>query len=419
MTAIAQPGDSTPSSAAAVVVAAADTVQTSVAALTPLLAFACFVNMVGTLALSPFLPLIADELGTSVSVVGQISSTTMLLAAVLGLVAGPLGDRYGYRRSLVLGLTTATISALGLALAPALVPLFAAGLFGAVGRSIVMPTAMATITTLVPDETTRRSAISWIATGTTASPLIGIPLLTTLAAFTNWRVSLGLLGIVAGIMALVLWKLLPRSPQAAQGPFRLRQLLRAYGPLLHHRPSVALIAASLTTSIGVWGTFTYTAAFFVQIHGLDTAQVGLTYLVIGVGTVLGTRIVGSRLGAHPRLLLIAGRFVGGLAVLGALALPVSVYVALGLLTVAALTSTMSMSSSNVMLASDVPGGKGTALTLHAAALSLGTALGAAAGGLVLALADYAAIGLMGLLFFWLSAILVWLFHHRASAARSA
>src|SRR6185436_19530747 len=71
---------------------------------TPSLALGCFVNMVGTLAISPFLPLIGQELDVSVPVLGQIPTLTMLLAAALGILAGPLGDRYGHRRSVVIAL---------------------------------------------------------------------------------------------------------------------------------------------------------------------------------------------------------------------------------------------------------------------------------------------------------------------------
>ena len=59
-----------------------------------------------------------------------------------------------------------------------------------------------------------------------------------------------------------------------------------------------------------------------------------------------------------------------------------------LLAIVALTSTMCMASTVVMLASDAPGGRGTALTLLGSGLSLGTAIGAALGGLVLTVADF-------------------------------
>ncbi len=49
--------------------------------LVPPLALAAFVNMTGALALGPFLPVIADELGSGVAVLGQVPALAMLLAA--------------------------------------------------------------------------------------------------------------------------------------------------------------------------------------------------------------------------------------------------------------------------------------------------------------------------------------------------
>jgi predicted MFS family arabinose efflux permease len=389
---------------------------------TPSLALGCFVNMVGTLAISPFLPLIGDELDVSVAVLGQIPTLTMLLAAALGILAGPLGDRYGHRRSLVIALGTSTISALGIAWAPGLAPLFVAGLFGAVGRAVVMPTAQAIMGSAIHDETLRRQAISWVATGTTAAPLIGIPLLTTVAAVTQWRVSFAIVGLLSLVMSVALWRLLPADTTATRGAFRLRDILCAYAPLLRHRPSIALIGASLVVNIGTWATFTYMAAFFVQMHAFTTSEVGGTYLVCGIGTVLGTRVVGSRLGARCLTLLVTGRILGGICVLGALSLPVPPLVALTLLALAALASTMGMASTTVMLASDAPGGRGTSMTLHASALSLGTAVGAAVGGLILTVASYQTVGIVSMALFVASASVVWRWYthsHPDAAQESA
>src|SRR3712207_4834532 len=106
--------------------------QVASGALVPTLALGAFVTMLGELALGPFLPLVADEVGASVAVVGQVQSAALLLAGALGLVIGPLADRYGYRPALVTGLATVAISMVGAGLATALAPLLLAGLVGAV-----------------------------------------------------------------------------------------------------------------------------------------------------------------------------------------------------------------------------------------------------------------------------------------------
>jgi MFS family permease len=71
-----------------------------------------------TIALLPFMPVVAYELETSVAALGQVTAMSMALATGLGLVAGQYADRFGYRRILLLGVATVVVSAFGSAVAP-------------------------------------------------------------------------------------------------------------------------------------------------------------------------------------------------------------------------------------------------------------------------------------------------------------
>jgi MFS family permease len=95
----------------------------------------------------PFLPFIAEVHGVSVSLLGQIPALMLLLSTLLGLVIGPLADRYGNRRTLFLCLLAVVASGLLTGLAATLSVLFLAALFGAIGRAAVMPVAQATAAT--------------------------------------------------------------------------------------------------------------------------------------------------------------------------------------------------------------------------------------------------------------------------------
>ena len=80
--------------------------------LVPTLTLTTFVTMTSAFGLGPFLPVIAQELDTPVSLVGQIPAGMLLLSALLGLGIGPLADYLGYRRVLVIGVLTVVASAL-------------------------------------------------------------------------------------------------------------------------------------------------------------------------------------------------------------------------------------------------------------------------------------------------------------------
>src|SRR3954453_10375083 len=85
----------------------------------------------------PVLPALARELGSATSV-AQLTVTACLLGLALGqVVAGPLSDRFGRRRPLLLGVVAYVLTSALCALSPTIeiliVARFAQGLAGAVG----------------------------------------------------------------------------------------------------------------------------------------------------------------------------------------------------------------------------------------------------------------------------------------------
>jgi MFS family permease len=104
------------------------------------LAAICLAPLVGLLlatALSPFFPVIAADLGVPVALLGQIPAASMLVAAALSLVVGPLADSSGHRRLLLVGTLAVAVSALGTALAPSFALLLVVALIGAVSRAVI------------------------------------------------------------------------------------------------------------------------------------------------------------------------------------------------------------------------------------------------------------------------------------------
>src|SRR5262245_21413952 len=68
------------------------------------LPLAAFVSSLGTFAVGPFLPAMAADLGIGVALLGQVPALAALASAGLGLAVGPLADRVGHRRCLLLAL---------------------------------------------------------------------------------------------------------------------------------------------------------------------------------------------------------------------------------------------------------------------------------------------------------------------------
>ena len=344
------------------------------------LGLASFLSLLNQLALGPFLPVMAADLRTSVALLGQVPALSTLVAAALGLAIGPLADRLGHRRALLSGLAALGAGALGVALAPSYPVVLGVALVGALGRATIGPVAQALAGARFAGET-RRRALGWVVAGTSGAGVVGIPLLTAIAAALGWRAAFGGLALLVAAGLLLAWRAIERDrlgAPAAPGP---RALLAGYGPLLRHRPTLALVGASVLSAMGIWTTWTYLGAFYVQVHGFTTQGAGWVYMLASLGVLPGSLAAGGRLGRLPaRPLLIGSRLLMGLLLAAPLALPVGAPVSVGLLAVSSTMLGIGAVMINALLIGETPAGRATTMAFNQSAMSLGAAVGSAAGG---------------------------------------
>jgi predicted MFS family arabinose efflux permease len=377
---------------------------------------ATFVNFLGTLALGPFLPQVAEDLETPVALVGQVPALVMLLAALLGLVTGPFADQFGFGRTLMLGVLAATISTLAIGLAPTYGSLLAVSALGAIGRAAIQPSAQATVAAHYPVEAGRRVAMGRVQMGNSGAAIIGIPLLTWIAAIGGWRGAYLVL-VALGLCSLaVLWRTLPREASSRASGFRIRDVLASYAPLLRHQPTLGIIVSTLVGSAGAWVVWTYLAAFLVEIHGFTISEIGWVYLFGGGGVMVGTMLASTRIGAAPRRVMIWSRVVGGLLFACAMVPALPAIAVVALVSLAMVLNGMYGVPSLMVLNAESPAGRGTTMTLNSSAMSLGTALGGAAGGLALSLGGYVALGIGALIFQTAASGIIWLARPRSAAS---
>jgi DHA1 family putative efflux transporter-like MFS transporter len=365
-------------------------------------------STLGSLALAPFLTVIADELGTTVPLLGQVPALMTLAAAGLGLLAGPLADQYGHRRLLLIGAAAVVAYGVGTALASTYALLLLAGLLGAVSRAIVNPVSLAVAGTRFAGPRGRRVQ-SLVVAGVAGSGIVGVPLLTGVDALYGWRAAFVALA-VAGLAALLLTAVgLPREARAA-APLRLRAVLAAYAPLLRDRPALGLVASSFLRPAALWMMGTYISAFLVQTHGLSVQVAGFAFTAFGLGLLAGSLLAGGgRIGALPlRPTIIATAPLTGLVLGAAFLLPVPPAAVLALTFLGFVVNGVGSVTLNALLLSETPAGRATTMSLNGSAQSLGSAVGSSLGGLLLAVGGYGAIGVGIPLLGAAAAAVVWL-----------
>ena len=348
----------------------------------------------------------ARDLQTTVPLLGQVVTLMALISAGLGLLAGPLADRYGYRWPLVIGLLAIAVGLLGTGLAPTYPVLLGLGVVLGLGDALAYSLPFAIAATYFSG-TAQRRAIAWTIGALSTAPIIGVPLLTAVGGLTSWRVALAAAGVAAAGVAWFVAAVLPADRLHPASRLRVRALLAAYTPLLHHPPSLRFLAVSGLRGMWWVGLLTYMGAFLGTVVGFSPQHVGLVYALAG-GRIYGRQ---HNRGQSPRRVVAAARGrplerdrrgAGCADVL----VPVP-WVVVPLLLAVSVAAAICSVSVVALLADESPAGAGTTMVLNGSVLNLGTAGGAVLGGALIAFGGYAALGIGLPLFALAAAALAW------------
>ena len=371
-----------------------------------LLCLSAFLAALNYFAPTPFYPQMAHDLQTTVPLLGQVVTLMALISAGLGLIAGPLADRYGYRWPLVFGLLAIAVGLLGTGLAPTYPVLLGLGVVMGFGDALAYSLPFAIAATYFSGPAQRR-AIAWTIGALSTAPIIGVPLLTAVGGLTSWRVALAAAGVTALAVAWLVAAVLPADRMHPSSRLRVKVLLAAYTPLLQHPPSLRFLGVSALRGMWWIGLLTYIGAFLGTVVGLSPPHIGLVYALAGGAYTAGSIVAGSHLGGvSPRLVVAVTSMVGGVLVAPMFLFPVP-WVVLPLLLVTSLAAAINSVSVVALLADESPAGAGTTMVLNGSVLNLGTAGGAVLGGALIAFGGYVALGIGLPLFALVAAALAW------------
>ncbi|MGE8531374.1 MAG: MFS transporter [Acinetobacter guillouiae] len=202
-------------------------------------------------------------------VIGYLISLTITV-----VIAGRLGDRYGCKSMLIVGLVIFSLASLLCSVAPSLWILVAARSFQGIGAAFLMTLAMALTRQTVSKSQVGR-AMGMLGTisalGTALGPVLG----GFLIALSGWQSIFGLQFVLAGIAIILAWVLLPNDCIRKQIP-----TLSSWQPDQNITPNlmVNLLVAAVMMSTLVIGPFYLSLGL-----SLDQIQVGL---IMGIGPVV-------------------------------------------------------------------------------------------------------------------------------------
>ena len=335
----------------------------------------------GAFIFAGMLEQMAADLGVSTAVAGQLQTAFVLTSAILGPLAAWRFGRMDRKVMVIAGLSTGLILHVACALTPnfgvLLVLRALAGLAGAMSG----PAASVAAAALAPPER-RGSAIAMVSGGMTLAFVIGIPLGSIIGAAFGWRATFlfaALLSAIPLIAVIFFLPSIPAPPTRPSGGLELKTVWPFY------LTTFLTFAANMTLNL-------YIAPIVRVATGITGAGVSAFQSMIGFGSLIGLSL-GARAAdrGHGRGWILQGFMIQATAMSVHFAathhalpagLPTMALVALGVLLAAvALFSITPVIQASLIQATE---GAPVALALNGSVISLGQALGSAAGGAALA-----------------------------------
>jgi predicted MFS family arabinose efflux permease len=265
------------------------------------LGLAGFIVMADNWVVSPLLPTIAHDFSVDPASAGVLIAAYMLPFGLFQLVYGPLADRFGKLRVVIISLALFTVATALCAFAAGIHDLTAFRALTGIFAAATMPVSMALIGDVVPMQERQKAIAAFMGIaflGQATSMTIG----GTIAALSSWRGVFLVYAVVAVVIVVALYA----STRAFSGQLQgdpHSQFLRPYGRLLTHGPSLRTYLLVFVEGALILGSFSYAGAYAAKVLGFETLGIGLLMAVFGVGVIGGSRFSG-RLAARfgrPRL----------------------------------------------------------------------------------------------------------------------
>ena len=345
-----------------------------------LLGLAGFMVMADNWVVSPILPAISKGVGVTPEAAGLLIAAYMLPFGIFQLVFGPLADRFGKTRVILVTFTGFAVATALCALGNTLTGIAGFRALTGVFAAATMPISLALIADAVPMESRQQAVGSFMGIAFLGQALsMGIG--GAIAFYFDWRGVFVVYAIVSTIIAVALWRGLRGLEIPTVQPEPGASALGRYASLLGHAPSLRTYLVILAEGFFLLGSFSYLGAVLAERFSLSFLAIGGVMTAFGIGAIIGGRTsakIANRLGRAKTIVagLLTGGIADGLVFSGGGSL---VLTALGVLFLG--LGFMTAHSTLITVATGFAAkASGTAMSLVTFAFMVGGAIGTQAGG---------------------------------------
>lgn len=236
--------------------------------------------------ISPILPLIGEQLQITDAALGTLVSAYSLMVGAFAIMAGPVSDKIGRRRILLLGTGAMTFALTLHHFIEGYLSFLVLRVLAGMAGGILSGAAVSYVGDYFPYGR-RGWATGWVMSGTAFGQIAGIPIGVLLAGWFGFKAPFYLFSVTMALTFMLIWAKVPQPDvKRTEGRLTFKRAVAGYADLLSQREIAAAAVAFAMMFLGVSFYVVYFPTWLERDMGATTEGIATLFLVGGVANVL-------------------------------------------------------------------------------------------------------------------------------------
>ncbi len=358
---------------------------------------------------SPILKEIGQALNVPTEQLGSLVLWYTICLGVVALITGPISDRFGRRRIILVGTTALSITLFFHATATDFASLVRMRALSGAAAGMLSGAAVAYVGDYFPYNR-RGWANGWVMSGIAVGQILGIPLGKILAATLGFQWPFLLFACTMAVTSVLVLFFLPQPDVERSDSLNLKSALQNYGDILRSKQTLnaCIVYLLMFLSLGIY--IVYLPYWLETVAGISENQIAMMFLLGGVTNVIVGPFAGRLSDTVGRKPLIILSCIGlAIVMIATTFLVKGVVSAICLFIAAMITFALRFSPlQSLMTALVASKRRGVLMSLAVAIGQIGMGLGSGLAGLTYETYGYSMNTFLGAASITLMGILVWI-----------
>jgi multidrug resistance protein len=243
--------------------------------------------------ISPILPRISEQLGTPLEILGNLVTVYAVMVGIFAIIMGPLSDKIGRRKILLIGTGGITISLFLHGFVDSFWGLMVVRALAGMAGGVLSGAAVAYVGDYFPYEK-RGWANGWIMSGIAMGQILGIPLGTLLADISGFRIPFVLFGGIMGLTFILTYMKVPQpNVELSQDRITFKGAFNKYLKLLKRSDVRAVALAYVVMFLSVSVYVVYLPTWLEETFGVSGTAIASLFFVGGIANVITGPVAGK------------------------------------------------------------------------------------------------------------------------------